>query len=156
MPSFFDNVVEAMVPVPRPCVRSTVSEKNFDNGYIPHRLECGHGRPLRQGSLEGIPSLLAHQLPRDAGCISGTPTFPSRPQRPSCSSSNRQYVGGLLHKSAGGPEIAPTMQIGTSGSSVVPGQTSLSQSYVYPWGRKCGSRHPVEAGTEARGMETPP
>ncbi|CAM4615546.1 unnamed protein product [Leuciscus chuanchicus] len=41
-------------------------------------------------------------------------------------------------------------------TSVVPGQTTLTQSNVYSRGQKCGGRHPVEAGAEARGMETPP
>jgi len=48
------------------------------------------------------------------------------PGSPSCSSANTQYVGGLIYKSAGGLEIVPSMQkTGTSGSSVVPGQTTL-------------------------------
>ena len=48
------------------------------------------------------------------------------------------------------------MQTGTPDPSVVPGETVVSQSDVRPRGPKSGSRRPVEAGAEARGVATPP
>lgn len=39
---------------------------------------------------------------------------------------------------------------------VIPGQTGLHQSTLYPCTPEFGSRRPVEAGAEARGMKTPP
>ncbi|KAI2646149.1 hypothetical protein H4Q32_030848 [Labeo rohita] len=36
------------------------------------------------------------------------------------------------------------------------GQTPLTSSISYTWASECGSRHPVEAGAEARGMDASP
>ncbi len=48
------------------------------------------------------------------------------------------------------------MQIGAPDPPVVQGETVVSQSDVCPRGPESGSRRPVEAGVEARGMETSP
>ncbi len=37
---------------------------------------------------------------------------------------------------------------------MVPGQTPLTKSSLHPWASQCGSRHPVETGAVARGMDT--
>lgn len=58
----------------------------------------------------------------------------------------------VSYKSAGGPEVAPSVQTGASGPSVVPGQVTLTQSNVYPRGQKFGSRQ----GLKPQRMETPP
>ncbi|KAL0149630.1 hypothetical protein M9458_055157 [Cirrhinus mrigala] len=39
---------------------------------------------------------------------------------------------------------------------VFPGQTPLTASSSYSWASECGSRRPVEAGAEARGMDASP
>ncbi len=46
-------------------------------------------------------SHVAHQLPGDAGSISSIETISPRPERPSCASSHRQHIGGLLHQPPG-------------------------------------------------------
>ncbi len=48
------------------------------------------------------------------------------------------------------------MQIGAPDPPVVQGETVVSQSDVCPREPESGSRRPVEAGVEARGMETSP
>ncbi|XP_048012249.1 scavenger receptor cysteine-rich domain-containing group B protein-like [Megalobrama amblycephala] len=50
----------------------------------------------------------------------------------------------------------PVIQTGASDPPVVPRETALHQSSVHPWVPQCGSRHPVEAGAEAWGVETSP
>ncbi len=35
---------------------------------------------------------------------------------------------------------------------MIPEQTPLVESSLHPWAPQCGSRHPVKAGAEARGM----
>ncbi len=39
---------------------------------------------------------------------------------------------------------------------MVPGQVPLAESSLYSWASQYRSRHPVEAGAEARGMEASP
>ncbi len=41
---------------------------------------------------------MAHQLPGDAGSISSIERLSPRSERPSCASTHRQYIGGLLHQ----------------------------------------------------------
>ncbi len=48
------------------------------------------------------------------------------------------------------------MQTGAPDPCVVPGQVPLAESGLYSWASQCRSRHPVEAGAEARGMEASP
>ncbi len=50
----------------------------------------------------------------------------------------------------------PLIQTGTPDPCVVPGQAPLAESSSYSWASQYGSRHPVEAGAEARGMDTSP
>ncbi len=108
-----------------------------------------------QGLWEGPHLSLAHQLPGDAGSFSSIEAFSSRPRRPSCASSHRQYVGGLLHQPPGGSAFAPPVQAGAPDPSVGPGETALLEGSVHPWVPQSGSRHPVETGAEARGMDAP-
>ncbi len=91
------HVEETVVPVTRPCVGGSMSLRNTNNGCLPHRLGSGHGWPLRPRSVGRSPSHVAHQLPEDAGSISSFETLSPRPERTSCASAHRQYVGGLLH-----------------------------------------------------------
>ncbi|XP_053085457.1 uncharacterized protein LOC117596033 [Pangasianodon hypophthalmus] len=48
------------------------------------------------------------------------------------------------------------LQAGAPDPCVVPGETPLPESSLYPWPSQYGSRRPVEAGADARGMEAPP
>ncbi len=48
---------------------------------------------------------------------------------------------------------APPVQAGAPEPCVAPGQTPLAESSLHPWASQCGSRHLVEAGAEARGMD---
>ncbi len=67
-------------------------------------------------SVGRFPSHVAHQVPWDAGCISNFETLSPRPERPSCASAHRQYVGGLLHQPPGGSVFAPPVQSARSSS----------------------------------------
>ncbi|KAL0149704.1 hypothetical protein M9458_054987 [Cirrhinus mrigala] len=67
MPTCLRYVEEALVPVPGPGVRSSLSPRNASDGRVSHRLGCGHEWPPRPRSVERSPSHLAHQLPGDAG-----------------------------------------------------------------------------------------
>ena len=104
----------------------------------------------------GPSSSVAHKLPRDVGSVSSSETLPPRPKGPPCSCPDRQHIGGLLYQPSGGSAFSPALQTGTSDPSMVPGENSLSQSYLSPGVFESGSRHPVEAGAEARGVESSP
>ncbi len=93
------HVEETVVPVTRPRVGGSVSSRNAYDGQLPHGLGSGHEWPLRPRSVGRSPSHVAHQLPEDAGSISSIETISPRPERPSCASSHRQHIGGLLHQS---------------------------------------------------------
>ncbi len=96
---------------------------------------------------------MAHQLARDAGCVSGSETLSPRPKRSPCVGAHRQHSGGLLHQPPRRSAVAPPVQAGAPDPCVVPGQTPLAESGLHPWASHCGSRLPVEAGAEARGMD---
>ncbi len=67
---------------------------------------------------------------------------------------NMSVVSYLNHQ--GGSEVAPSVQTGAPDPPVIQGETVVSQSDVCPRGPESGSRRPVEAGVEARGIETSP
>ena len=67
-----------------------------------------------------------------------------------------QHVGSRLYQPPGGFALAPVMQLGTPYPLVVPGKAAVSQGSVHPRGPEYRSRHSVETGAEARGMEAPP
>ncbi len=145
-----------MVLVLGPGAGSSLSPRNASNGRIPHRLESGHEWPSCPQSVEQSPSHMAHQLPGDAGCVSGSETFSPGPERLSCVGVHRQHCGGLLYQPPGRSAFAPLVQAGAPDPCVVPGQTPLAESSAHSWASQYGSRHPVEAGAEARGMEASP
>ncbi len=110
-----------------------------------------------QGGLCSRPLYrLAHQLPGDAGRVSSTETLPPRPKRSPCVGAHRQHSGGLLHQPPGRSVFTPPLQAGTPDPCVVPGQAPLAESSSYSWASQYGSRHPVVAGAEARGMDASP
>ncbi len=113
-------------------------------------------RTLKSGSVEGPSSLMAHQLSGDIGCISCSQEFPSRSQGPHCARLLRQHIYDLLHKSPGGFKVTSTLQTGMPNSPVVPREVAVSSSSLHPGGPQCRSRHSVETGAEAQGMEAPP
>ncbi len=99
---------------------------------------------------------MAHQLPRDAGSVPGSEELPAQTPGSPRSCQIRQYGSGGLSESPGGSALASSLQTGASDPPVVPAETPVSQSDVYPWDSESGSRPAVEAGTDARGMETSP
>ncbi len=135
---------------------SSLSSCNASDGRIPHRLGSGHEWPPCPRSVEWSPSHMAHQLPGDAGCVSSTQTLSSRPKRPPCVGAHRQHSGGLLYQPPGRSAFVPLIQAGAPDPCVVPGQAPLAESSSYFWASQYGSRHPVEAGAEARGMDASP
>ncbi|KAI2646087.1 Gag-Pro-Pol polyprotein [Labeo rohita] len=102
-----------------PGVGSSLLPRHASDGHIPYRLRSGHGWPSCPWSVDRSPSHVAHQLPRDVRCVSGSETLSPGPNRPSLTTQ----------------------------------ETPLSESSSYFWASQFGSRHPVEAGAEARGME---
>ncbi len=68
---------------------------------------------------------------------------------------HRQYDGGLLHQPTRGSSLAPPVQAGAADPLVDPGETALLEGSFHPWVPQSGSRHPVETGAEARGMDAP-
>ncbi len=91
------HVEETVVPVTRPCVGGSMSSRNTNDGRLSHRLGSGHEWSLCPRSEGRSPSHVAHQFLGDGGSISSFETLSPRPERPSCASAHRQYVGGLLH-----------------------------------------------------------
>ncbi len=106
--------------------------------------------------MEGPVSLMAHQPSGDVGCISSSQEFPSRSQGPPCGCPPRQHIGGVLLKSPGGFAVTSTLQTGVPNPPVVPWEVVVSSNSLHPGGPQYRSRHPVETGAEARGMEGPP
>ncbi len=107
-------------------------------------------------SVERLPSDVAYQLAGDAGRVSSTETLPPRLKRLPCVGAHRQRVGGLSYQSPGRSAFAPLVQAGAPDPCVVPGQTPLAESSSHSWASQYGSRHPVEAGAKARGMDASP
>ncbi len=69
---------------------------------------------------------------------------------------HRQHIGGLLLQPPGRSAFAPLVQAGAPDHFVVPGQTPLAESSSYSLASQYGSRHPVETGAEAQGMDASP
>ncbi|KAI2653807.1 enzymatic polyprotein [Labeo rohita] len=67
---------------------------------------------------------------------------------------NTAVVSYINHQ--GGLRSRPLVQAGAPDPCVVPGQTPLAESSLCTWASQLGSRHPVEAGAEARGMDASP
>ncbi len=141
------HVEETMFPVTRPCVGGSMSSRNANDGCLPHRLGSGHVGLLCPRSVGRSPSHVAHKLAGDAGSFSSVETLSPRPERPSCASTHRQYVGGFLHQQpesefwnwikglifkcllAGGSALAPPLQAGAPDPPV--GLLSSSTLNVY-------------------------
>ncbi len=156
MPTCLGHVEETLVLVSGPGPGSSLPPRNASDGCIPDRLGSGHEWPPCPQSVEWSPSHVAHQLPGDAGHVSSTETFSSGPKKSQCTSTHRQHSFGFLYQPPGRSAFAPLMQAGAPDPCVVPGQVPLAESGLYSWASQCRSRHPVEAGAEARGMEASP
>ncbi len=150
------RALETLVLVSGPGPGSSLPPRNASDGCIPDRLGSGHEWPPCPRSVEWSPSHVAHQLPGDAGRVSSTETFSYRPKKSQCASTHRQHSCGFLYQPPGRSAFAPLMQAGAPDPCVVPGQVPLAESGLYSWASQCRSRHPVEAGAEARGMEASP
>ncbi len=133
-----------------------MSSQDANNRCLPHKLGSDLGGTLESRSVEGPSSLMAHQPPGYVGCISCSQEFPNRSQGPPCACPLRQHIGGLLHKSPGRFAVTSTLQTGVPNPPVVPKEVVVSASNLHPGGPQYRSRHPVETGAEARGMEAPP
>ncbi len=132
-----------------------VAESRFDR-LIPYGLGHGHGRPLCERSVAGPAFLMVHKLSGNASGLQDSEELSPRSQRSPCPNTSRQYVSGLVFEPSGGFEVAPSVQTGAPDPPVIQGETVVSQSDACPQGPESGSRRPVEAGVEARVMETSP
>ncbi|KAL0154164.1 hypothetical protein M9458_050623, partial [Cirrhinus mrigala] len=156
LPTCPGHVEEALVLVSGPGAGSSLSPRNASDGRVPHRLGSGHEWPPCPRSVERLPTHVAHKLPGDAGRVSSSETLSPGPKRPPCVGPHRQHLGGLLHQPPGRSAFAPLVQAGAPDPCVVPGQTPLAESSLCSWASQLGSRHPVETGAEARGMDASP
>ncbi len=147
------QVETTLVLVSGPGVESSMLPRNASDGCIPHRLGSGHEWPPCSRSLKRMSPRLAHQPTGDAGRVSGPETLSPRPKRLPCVGANRQHSGDLLHQPPSRSGVTPPVQAGAPDPCVVPGQTPLTESSLHPWVSQCGSRHPVETGAIARGMD---
>ncbi len=147
------QVETTLVLVSGPGVESSMLPRNASDGCIPHRLGSGHEWPPCSRSLKRMSPRLAHQPTGDAGRVSGPETLSPRPKRLPCVGANRQHSGDLLHQPPSRSAVTPPVQAGAPDPCVVPGQTPLTESSLHPWVSQCGSRHPVETGAIARGMD---
>ncbi|KAI2654727.1 hypothetical protein H4Q32_011510 [Labeo rohita] len=111
--------------------------------------------PSSPRDLERSSSQLAHQLPRNDGCISGPEILPPAVKRLPCPSAGGQHSGGLLHKSPGRTAVAPPEQASAADSALGTGQVPVSQSDLYSGAYEYGSRLSVQTSCDTRGMETP-
>ncbi|KAI2662336.1 Replication factor C small subunit [Labeo rohita] len=73
IPTCLGHVEEALVPVSGPDARRSLSPCN---GCVSHRLGSGHEWPPCPWSVVWLPSHVAHQLPGDAGRVSGKHFLP--------------------------------------------------------------------------------
>ncbi len=133
-----------------------MSLQDANNRCLPHRLGRDLRGTLKSKSVAEPSSLMARQPSGDVGCISCFQEFPSKSQGPPCACPLRQHIGGLLYKSPEGFVVTSTLKTGVPNPPVVPREVVVSSSNFRPWGPQYRSRHPVETGAEARGMEAPP
>ncbi|KAI2652574.1 Peptide methionine sulfoxide reductase MsrA [Labeo rohita] len=76
IPTCLGHVEEALVTVSGPGAESSLSPCNASDGYVSHRSRSGHEWPPCPWSVEWLPSHMAHQLPGDAGHVSGKHFLP--------------------------------------------------------------------------------
>ncbi len=150
------HVEETLVLVSGPGAGSSLLPCNASDGRGPHRLGSVHEWPPCPWSVERSPSDMAHQLAGDAGRVSSIETLSPRHKRSPCVGAHRQHIGGLLYQPPGRSAFTPLVKAGAPDPCVVPGQTHLAESSSHSWASQCGSRHPVETGAEARGMDASP
>ncbi len=157
MPTCLRHVETPLVLVSGPGAGSSVSPCNASDGRAPHRLGSGHedGHPAR-GLWSGrhltwhinwlemlaVFRALKHFLPdlRDRHVLVRT--------------DNTAVVSYINHQ--GGQHSRPLYRLAYTDPWVVPEQTPLAESSSHSWASQYGSRHPVEAGAEARGMDASP
>ncbi len=99
---------------------------------------------------------MAHQLPRNEGCISGPEILPPAVKRLPCPSAGGQHGGSLLHKSSGRTAVAPLERASAADSALGTEQVPVPQGDLHSRAYECGSRLAVQTSCDTRGMETPP
>ncbi len=103
--------------------------------------------------MEGSPSHVAHQLSGDAGHVSSIKHFlPELRDRHVLVRTGNTAVVSYINQQEG---LHP-VQAGAPDPWVVPWQTPLAENSSYSWASEYRSRHPFEAGAEARGMDASP
>ncbi len=133
-----------------------MTSQNANDRCLSHGLGSDPRGMLESMCVEGPVSHMVHQPSGDVGCISCSQEFPSRSQGPPCACPLRQHICGLLHKSPGGFAVMSTLQTGVPNPPVVPREVVVSSSSLHSGDPQYKSRHPVETGAEARGMEASP
>ncbi len=123
------------------------------DGRIPYQLGSGRELSPCPRSVERSSPRLAHQRTGDAGRVSGSKTLSPRPKRPPCVGAHRQHSSGLLYQPPRRSMVPSPVQAIAPDPCVVPGQSPLTDRSLHPWASHCGSRHPVETGAMARGMD---
>ncbi len=100
---------------------------------------------------------MAHQLPGDAGSVSSIKYFllELRDCHVLVCTGSTAVVSYINHQGCKSAFATP-VQAGTPDPWVVPGQTPLAENSSYSWASEYGSRHPIEVGAEAWGMDSSP
>ncbi len=101
----------------------------------------------RSQSVEWLPSHVAHQLPGDAGHVTSNQTLFTRPERSPCVGASTHNTVVVFYINYQGSAFAPLVQAGWKSQGKLLAESSSSEY---------GSRHPVEAGVEGRGMDASP
>ncbi|KAI2667776.1 Transposon Ty3-G Gag-Pol polyprotein [Labeo rohita] len=138
-----------------PGVGSSLSPRNASDGRVPHRLGSGHEWPPRPRSVERSPSSLAHQLPGDAGHVSGLlragpsgaewgPPRSTVPVSPQClreiSLPTLPVLQGAAVSSEPTPQSLPPGNVAELGSSPpLRGHRASSSHKSRGWSRETGS-----------------
>ncbi len=136
--------------------RSVLSSQDANDRRIPHGLGSGLRWPSSPRDLERSSSRMAHQLPRNEGCISGPEILPPAVKRLPCPSAGGQHGGSLLHKSSGRTAVAPLERASAAVSALGTEQVPVPQGDLHSRAYECGSRLAVQTSCDTRGMETPP
>ncbi len=76
--------------------------------------------------------------------------------RSPCVGAHQQHIGDRLYQPPRRSALVPPVQAGAPDPCMGPRETLLIESGIYPWAPQYGSRHPVETGAEALGMDAPP
>ncbi|XP_026100385.1 uncharacterized protein LOC113071237 [Carassius auratus] len=142
-------------------VKSLLAKNAIEQVYPPDRASGFYSRyfivPKKDGGLRPILDLRLLNQDHFSWGGMGFGHDASLSFARSCSQHPRSHFGAKARPvTHWGSALAPTLQISAPDPPVVSGEITLSEGDVYTRDSEYWSRHPVEAGAEARGMEASP